>query len=50
MAGYEAAIEDAIQLIDRIGGQRCSNLTSPVLIHLKMRLGELRAQERTGAA
>jgi hypothetical protein len=50
MAGYEAVIQDAIQLIDRIGGQGCSNLTSPVLIHLKVRLAELRAEERKGAA
>ena len=48
--GYETAIEDAVRLIDGMGGPSFSNLSSPVLARLKVRLRELREKERRGAA
>lgn len=50
VAGYEAAIEDAMRLIDSMGGPAFSNFSSPVLVHLKARLAELRRGGRQGAA
>ena len=48
--GYAAATNDAVQLIELMGGDAFSNLSSPVLMHLKARLSELRAKERQGVA
>lgn len=48
--GYEAAVNDAIALIDSMGGSPRSNLSAPVLQHLKARLLQLQERERHGAA
>ncbi|MCZ2111753.1 MAG: hypothetical protein LC118_19695 [Dehalococcoidia bacterium] len=48
--GYVAAVEDAVALIDSMGGSPRSNLSAPVLQHLKHRLIELLERERNGAA
>ena len=48
--GYAAAFDDAVRLVESMGGDGFSNLSSPVLMHLKARLRELRTSERQGVA
>lgn len=48
--GYEAAVNDAVALIDSMGGSPRSNLSAPVLQHLRSRLLQLSERERHGAA
>ena len=47
--GYEAAIDDAVQVVDSLGGQSFGNLTSPVLMHLRERLVALGVEHRSVA-
>lgn len=48
--GYEAAIGDALGVIDSVSGERFGNLTSPVLMHLRARIQALRSGQRRGVA
>lgn len=50
LAGYEAAIDDAMQIINGMRGPAFANFSSPVLMHLEARLAELRRSRRQGAA
>lgn len=44
--GYEAALADAISMVDAMGGPSFTNLSAPVLLRLKTRLVEMRGQAR----
>lgn len=46
LEGYEAALADAIGIVDSLGGPSLSNLSAPVLLRMKTRLIELRGQTR----
>ena len=43
LAGYQAAVDDAVSIVETLGGPAFSNLSAPVLIRLRTRLLELRA-------
>ena len=43
LAGYQAAVDDAVCIVETLGGPAFSNLSAPVLIRLRTRLLELRA-------
>ncbi|MGH2632830.1 MAG: hypothetical protein ACRDG3_05410 [Tepidiformaceae bacterium] len=50
LAGYEAAIADAVEIVDGLGGPVFSNLSAPVLLRLKCRFLQLRQDSPSRAA
>ncbi len=48
MDGYSAALADAIEMVDALGGPSFANLSAPVLLRMKTRLIEM--QGRSAAA
>ena len=44
MDGYRAALADAIEVVDALGGPSFANLSAPVLLRMKTRLIELQGQ------
>ena len=50
LAGYEAAVADAVQIVDGLGGPAFSNLSAPVLVRLKSRFLQVSADSASRAA
>ncbi len=50
LAGYAAAINDAVAIVDAFGGPSFHNFSAPVLVRLKTRLIELQNDGRAEAA
>jgi hypothetical protein len=44
--GYAAALQDALAIVETMGGPSFSNLSAPVLLRLKTRLIELEGRTR----
>ena len=50
ISGYAAAINDAVAIVDSIGGPTFHNFSAPVLLRMKSRLIELRGDKKADAA
>ncbi len=50
MSGYAAAINDAVAIVDALGGPSFHNFSAPVLLRMKSRLIELRGDKSREAA
>ena len=50
LSGYSAAINDAVAIVDALGGPSFHNFSAPVLLRLKSRLIELRGDKAHEAA
>lgn len=50
LAGYRAAIADAMAIVDALGGPGFHNLSAPVLLRVKARLADLEGQHAAHAA
>jgi hypothetical protein len=46
MEGYRAALNDALAMVDALGGPSFANLSAPVLLRLKTRLIEMQGHSR----
>jgi hypothetical protein len=49
MDGYSAALADAIEMVDSLGGPSFANLSAPVLLRMKTRLIEMRGRSAAAA-
>jgi hypothetical protein len=50
LSGYSAAINDAVAIVDALGGPSFHNFSAPVLLRLKSRLIELGGDQAHEAA